>query len=197
MPPLWAVEAGRMGETYLLACVSEWLTLSRHLRHSSGHHPHHWIGGLDRSSLLGLMTHGSTVLFTLWGRAGPRASFHPPRRLPFCSTQGGKFSPDVTSNKRKAAGIEGGIRTIFCVTLRPASSWHLSIFLLFCSLWWALVSSRLTGPFTFTAKQLFVPIQCCAFSLLANILNPSEMLYGSTFSPNTVKFKNLKRSQNT
>lgn len=47
---------------------------------------------------------------------------------------GVESSPDVTSNKRKATGIEGGIRPIFNVTLQDlASSWRLSIFLLFCS----------------------------------------------------------------
>lgn len=65
---------------------------------------------------------------------------------------GGKSSPDVTSNKGKATGIEGGIRPIFGLTLRdPASSWHLSIFLLFCSLAeGSLVTSRLKGPFYFS-----------------------------------------------
>lgn len=31
-----------------------------------------------------------------------RSPFHPPRRLPLCSSQERKLSPDVTSNKRKA-----------------------------------------------------------------------------------------------
>lgn len=92
----------------------------------------------------------------------PRASFHPPRRLPPCSTSGGggKSSPDVTSNKGKATGIEGGIRPIFGLTLRDtASSWHLSIFLLFCSLAeGSLVTSRLKGPFYFS---FFLRLNSC------------------------------------
>lgn len=74
-------------------------------------------------SVVALMTQGSTVFvqFILGGRNGPDPPLrlprvHPPRRLPLCSSQEGKFSPDVTSNKRKAAGIGGGIRPIFCVT---------------------------------------------------------------------------------
>lgn len=78
-------------------------------------------------------------LFTLEGSSdccssGPEPpSTHPEDFLP-ARRAGGKSSPDVTSNKGKAAGIEGGIRPIFNLTLRdPSSSWHLSIFLLLCS----------------------------------------------------------------
>lgn len=83
----------------------------------------------------GLVSHGQTVCgrFSLGGRSGSEAPFHPPRRLPLCSSQKGKYGPDVTSNKRNPAGIGGGIRPIFCVAPRPAPSWHRPIFLIFCS----------------------------------------------------------------
>lgn len=65
-----------------------------------------------------------------WDAGGAANLRHPPTKASFYSARRGKFSPDVTSNTRKAAGIEGGIRPIFGVTPRPASSWHLSTFLL-------------------------------------------------------------------
>lgn len=92
-------------------------------------------------------------LFTLegssdCGSSGSEPPFtHPEDFLP-ARRAGGKSSPDVTSNKGKATGIEGGIRPIFNLTLRdPASSWHLSIFLLLCSRWGISCNFPSQGPF--------------------------------------------------
>lgn len=105
------------------------------------------------------VTHGSIRAFCVcvcarclpW-KAGAAQSLLPPtqKTSSLLDAEWGKFGPDVTSNKGKATGIEGGIRPIFRLTPRPASSWHLSIFLLFCSLAeGSLVSSRLKGAFFF------------------------------------------------
>lgn len=139
-------------------------------RRRSSHHCEGWSlpsQDLRSGSRVSLSAFLFFALFTLEGSSGcggsgsgpEPPSTHPEDFLP-ARRAGGKSSPDVTSNKGKATGIEGGIRPIFGLTLRdPASSWHLSIFLLLCSLAeGSLVTSRLKGPFYYS---FFLRLNSC------------------------------------
>lgn len=119
--PIWSCLSYQDGWN-IISCwyVSLWMTDAvKTWCHSSGRRGELSFVGLIRS-LLSPWFSDSWIysISTVYpGRQEPLwASIHPPRRLPFYSTQRRKFRPDVTSNKRKATGIEGGIRPIFCVT---------------------------------------------------------------------------------